>query len=141
MGLNFLQAARDLCRTYRDEQKFFMPALYLYSNAFELILKSWLRFHGFKMIRLKNEYGHDLWKIYQADRKLKIPTRITSKDGAILKWLSQIHTTHALRYPVEDERLLSLPTIADVETLAQRLEGLTDAYRQDLKSKPLLHIY
>lgn len=66
----FLRAGQIVKRSIATQVS--MPALFLFGQSIELVLKGFLLGRGIPITRLKGRYGHDLRKLLKEARKRKI---------------------------------------------------------------------
>ena len=104
-----LEDAKNLDTFYKGWAS---PAEYiLIAHALELSLKAFLAKHGFKEEELRNNFGHNLDKLYDTavvDHRLDLSSVPDAKR--IITWVNEYHSRgdpirHALRYAAKTRRM------------------------------------
>ena len=101
------------------------PQYTLLFHAVELGLKAFLAQHGIDKRVLKNEYGHDLIKLYQAARSRGMTLAAVDNVDRDILWINEWHGAGAsIRYEFDEQRTLPI-----CETLFPLARAILNASR------------
>lgn len=118
-GESFFHSAKYLREGLEDKSlriRFQMPVYYLYSHAFELTLKAFLRVKGHSSDDVRKKFGHKLQLVWTAclNEGLKLNPVAQAFVEQIVDLLDPYATEYEFRYVKTGFK--SLPSLEDIES-------------------------
>ena len=113
--------------TASDSERLFVPALQLFGQSIELLLKAFLLKRGVSLAQLKR-MSHGLTGLLVEARRRRLGTcvKLSNKEQQAVKLLSESYSANRLRYLVTGT--VRFPPLPLIESVAKRLAGELEEY-------------
>jgi hypothetical protein len=100
-ALNYLEAAERLWQATGEFSHLFQPIGMLLNHSVELSVKSYCLFCGYSVDRLREEFGHDLFRLYESamENDLGRWLEVSPNDSAQLKHWNEANIRKHGRFP------------------------------------------